>query len=262
MPRPHGEPFVVDIGRMVEILAVEFLERLKRRVNTRALLESSALVTWCNWAKASLIGDYGVSDERVVVIHPGVDQTLFRPADQRRPGPPLVLFVGGSFERKGGSDLLDALESFEVPVELDVVTGSFVPPLGNHRQIRVHSGLQPQSGALVELYRQADVFALPSRGDCFPQAIAEAMACGLPVVASDVGAVSEMVRHDVNGYLVPARSPTDLSRALRRLLVDPNLRRAMGVESRNMALRHHDARRNCNQIFDLVRSAAAKASSQ
>lgn len=239
---------------------VELLERLKRRVNRRALLRARALVTWCQWAKDSLVGDYCVPASRVTVIHPGVDQTLFRPAERRRPGPLRVLFVGGDFQRKGGTDMLKALEGLEGPFELDVATGAPLPGIASRPDIRVHTGLQPQSRALVNLYQQADVFTLPSRGDCFPQALAEAMACGLPVVAADVGAVSEMVRDGVNGYLVPARSPADLRRALWRLLNDPCLRRAMGQESRTVALRHHDARRNCSLIFDLMRSAAANVS--
>jgi glycosyltransferase involved in cell wall biosynthesis len=100
------------------------------------------------------------------------------------------------------------------------------------------------------------VFVLPSRGDCFPQAVAEAMACGLPVVASDVGAVSEMVRDGFNGCLVPPRSPGALRAALRRLLREPQLRRALGARSLELARSRHDARRNCNAVFDLMLDGA------
>jgi glycosyltransferase involved in cell wall biosynthesis len=140
-----------------------------------------------------------------------------------------------------------------------VATGTPVPSLSGRPGVRVHAGLRPQSEALVSLYRQADVFALPSRGDCFPQAVAEAMACGLPVVATDVGAMADMVRDGVNGCLVPPRSVGDLRRALARLAGDAGLRRSMGRESLAVAAREHDARRNCEAIFDLMASVAAPA---
>ena len=239
---------------------VELVERLKRAVNRRALLGAQALVTWCEWARDSLVGDYGIPDGRVHVVHPGVDQALFRPAERRRSGPPRLLFVGGDFERKGGGDLLEAVAGLDEPFELHLVTGA--PPWdesGGELErpgVHVHTSLRPRSAELVELYRQADVFVLPSRGDCFPQVVAEAMACGLPVVASDVGAVSEMVRDGFNGCLVPPRSPRSLRAVLRRLLREPHLRHALGARSLELARSRHDARRNCNALFDLMLDAA------
>lgn len=232
----------------------DVLEQVKRDLNRRALLRARALVTWCAWARDSLVRDYGIPAGAITVVHPGVDLALFRPAP-RRPGPVRVLFVGGDFERKGGSDLVEAAR--DLPgVELDLVTGSAPPDVARRPGVRVHSGLRPQSEALVDLYRGADLMALPSRGDCLPQAIAEAMACGLPVVAADVGAIGEMVRDGVNGYLVPPRDPARLRAALRRLVGDDGLRRTMGRESLAAAVRDHDAMRNCNAIFDLMRGVA------
>jgi glycosyltransferase involved in cell wall biosynthesis len=235
------------------------VERLKRSLNRQALLRARALVTWCAWAKQSLVEDYAIPGDRVTVIHPGVDTRLFRPAAERRPGPLRVLFVGGDFERKGGGDLVEALAGLDADVQLQVVTGAPVPGLSGRPGVRVHAGLRPQSEALVSLYRQADVFALPSRGDCFPQAVAEAMACGMPVVATNVGAMADMVRDGVNGYLVPPRSIGDLRQALGRLAGDASLRRSMGRESLAIAASEHDARRNCNAIFALMASVAAPA---
>jgi glycosyltransferase involved in cell wall biosynthesis len=226
------------------------LEALKRGVNRRVLLRARHLVTWCEWARNSLVHDYAIPAERVTVIHPGVDQELFRPRQHRRPGPPRLLFVGGDFPRKGGLDLLEALEGLAGPLEAQLVTGTREGP-GDPRA-RMYRGLQPQSEALVELYRQADLFILPSRGDCFPQAVAEAMACGLPVVATDSGAISEMVREGHNGHLVAPRAPTELRAAIAHLLGDPELRRRMGDRSLAMARQWHDARRNCHSILDLM----------
>jgi glycosyltransferase involved in cell wall biosynthesis len=226
------------------------LEALKRGVNRRVLLRARHLVTWCEWARDSLVQDYAIPAERVTVIHPGVDQELFRPRQQRRPGPPRLLFVGGDFPRKGGLDLLEALEGVAGPLQAQLVTATRDEP--RDPRARVHRGLRPQSEALVELYRQADLFVLPSRGDCFPQAVAEAMACGLPVIATDTGAISEMVREGQNGHLVAPRAPTELRAAIAHLLGDAELRRRMGDTSLAIARRWHDARRNCHAILDLM----------
>jgi glycosyltransferase involved in cell wall biosynthesis len=227
------------------------VEYLKRGVNRRALLRARHLVTWCAWARDSLVEDYAIPAERVTVIHPGVDRELFRPREQRRPGPLRLLFVGGDFSRKGGLDLMEALERLDGPLEAHLVTGS-----GNvtrDPRVLVHHDLRPQSQALVELYRQADIFVLPSRGDCFPQAVAEAMACGLPIVATDVGAIPEMVQEGRNGHLVAPRAPAELRAALADMLSNTDLRRRMGDASLALAQRWHDARRNCDAIVDLMR---------
>jgi len=238
----------------------ERLERLKRLINIRTLRRASRLVTWCDWARRSLVSDYGVATEQVSVIHPGVDLELFRPARHRRPGPPRALFVGGDFERKGGCDLLEAWARIEGPIELDLVT-SPPPGLSLPPGVRLHTGLKPQSDALLALYRDADVFVLPTRGDCFPQAVAEAMACGMPAIVSGVGALPEMVQNGVNGYVVEPRAPDELRLVLERLLADSRERRRMGAASLEIARERHDARRNCYAICDLLHEAAAAAPS-
>jgi glycosyltransferase involved in cell wall biosynthesis len=174
----------------------------------------------------------------------------FQPGHE--PGPLVrVLFVGGNFARKGGPDLLAALQTLP-DAELDVVTGSDVGPIPPEVRCRVHRGLGPGDPELLALYRRADVFALPSHGDCLPLVLAEAAACGLPLVATALGAMSEVVRDGVNGFLVTPGAPADLRRALQRLVESPELRRAMGAESLALARREHDAMANHRRIFELM----------
>ena len=71
------------------------------------------------------------------------------------------------------------------PVELDVVSSSVHAPAD--LPVRVHAGVAANSSLLTDLFRRADVFVLPSRGDCTPLAVGEALACGLPIVATAVG---------------------------------------------------------------------------
>lgn len=233
----------------------EYLEKLKVLVNRRCFGRAAALVTWCHWAARSLERDYGVDARRIRVIPPGVDLRLFSGVTVRRPGPPRILFVGGQFERKGGLDLLQAMRRLGEAAELDVVTSRpvTVPP---GLPVRVHLGLSPHSPALLDLYQQADLFALPSHGDCLPQAVAEAMASGLPVVATSVGAIPELVREGETGYLVRRGDVTQLAAALAALVANPDRRAAMGRAGQRLAALHHDAGRNVRALLELLEEVA------
>jgi glycosyltransferase involved in cell wall biosynthesis len=237
----------------------DVVEMVKRRLNERAFANATRLVTWCQWAAYSLVTDYGVPLDKIDVIAPGVDLNLFRPSLLgKKSGRVRILFVGGQFERKGGHDLLEAARSLGDEVELDIVTGAETPVIPAGVRARVHHGLKPQSDKLVALYRAAHIFALPSRGDCMPQAVIEAIACGLPVVATRVGAIPEMVTDGVNGYLVPAREPRALAEAIGALVRNPGRRHAMGHRSRLLAQQAYDANQNNRRIFELMKRVAVK----
>ena len=237
----------------------QVLEMVKQHFNVRAFEAAARLVTWCQWAAYSLVSEYGIPLEKIDVIPPGVDLNLFRPSLLGKdPSRTRILFVGGQFERKGGTDLLEAARGLEGSVEVDIVTGADTPPIPAGVVARVHRGLKPQSDKLVSLYRSADVFALPSRGDCMPQAVTEAIACGVPVVATRVGAIPEMVADGVNGHLVPPRDPRALRVALEALVGDQRKRHQMGRNGRVLAEQAYDARRNNRRIFGLLRRLAAE----
>ena len=238
----------------------ELLERVKRRVNERAFVNATRLVAWCQWAAYSLVADYAVPLDKIDVIPPGVSLEMFRPSllpkkkDRAR-----ILFVGGQFERKGGPDLLEAVKGLGEAVEVDIVSNQSDIAIPAGVRANVHRGLTPQSDKLVNLYRTADMFVLPSRGDCMPQAVTEAIACGLPVVATRVGAIPEMVTDGVNGYLVPARDPRALRVAIEDLITQPTRRSAMGHRSRVLAQLVYDADKNNRRLFDMMRRISAPA---
>src|SRR5260370_11133448 len=149
----------------------EQVESWKRRINQRALSAAYAIITFSRWAANSVVDDYGIPQERVTVIRPGVDLHRFRPrSGARRPGPPRVLFVGADFARKGGNDLLEAMQHLGQMAELDVVTATPVRRLEGI-PMRVHMGLTHGSERLFDLYPNADIFAFPSPGDCSPRAV-------------------------------------------------------------------------------------------
>jgi glycosyltransferase involved in cell wall biosynthesis len=155
-----------------------------------------------------------------------------------RAGKPVhVLFVGWMIEAKGVRELLAAAAnlpdarftlvgppepSFTVTVEDELAR------LRDH--VRVLP-VQPRD-EVYRLYREADVFVLPTWREGFPNVVIEAMAAGLPVVSTPVGAIPEAVEDGRSGLLVPVRDAAALEAALRRLIDDAQLRVAMGRRGR------------------------------
>jgi glycosyltransferase involved in cell wall biosynthesis len=237
-------------------------ERVKQALYRRVFRSAAALTTWSQWAKDSLRDDYGVDPNLVTVIHPGVDLALFpfgaaRRAFDRDERPVRILFVGGDFARKGGPLLLACMrDGLAARCELHVVTTQPVPPAPN---VHVYHGLGPNDPRLLDLYRQADIFALPTYADCLAVVLAEAMAAGLPIVTTAVGAQAEAVQDGRSGFVVPPGDVTALGRALARLADDPVLRWAMGRAGREIAEARFDARTNAARLVDVIAGGIERA---
>jgi len=118
--------------------------------------------------------------------------------------------------------------------------------------VTVHHGVSAGCRALVELYRTADVFCLPTRGDCLPMVLAEAGAAGLPLVSTAIAGIPEIVREGETGLLVPPDDVTALGRALRALIEAPQLRRRLGDGARALVGREHDAATNASTLVELL----------
>jgi glycosyltransferase involved in cell wall biosynthesis len=233
-----------------------FVDRKKYELNRRAFQAASALVTWSEWAKSSLATDYGVDPARVRVLAPGAAQEFFEIGDRRqvlaRPTTdlPRVLFVGGDFARKGGPHLLDALPE---GCQLDIVTKEAVEPRPN---VRVHHGLGPNSPELRRLFESADLFVLPSLGECLAMVLMEATAAGLPVITTRVGALDEAVLPGESGLVVPVADVAALRTALETLVADRALRLRMGKAGRQLARQKFSARSNNQSILHLLSDVA------
>ena len=236
------------------------LEGAKLLLNQRALRSARAVVAFSAGRPTQWSTTTGSPRTASQVIPSGVDLDVFGPGEGARgPGPVRVLFVGGDFVRKGGADLLEAVNRLGPLVEVDVVTAEAPAQLPAGVTVRVHAGLRPESPELAALYRRSDVFCFPTLGDCSPRVVAEAMASGLPVVATEVGGIREMVVDGHSGLLVPVRSTGRLAEALGRLAVRPEERHAMGDAGLRLARAHHDAARNAELLFDLMRRCSSGA---
>ena len=106
----------------------------------------------------------------------------------------------------------------------------------------VHPGLEPNDPRLRRLYAEADVLALPTRSDISPFVILEAMATGMPVVASAIAGIPDMVRDGETGFLMPPRDGEALAARLGALVEDGELRRRMGAAGRALVEREFERR--------------------
>lgn len=206
---------------------------------------------------------YGLAAHRIVLTGNGVDVDTFtpgRPRDEvalrrrlRIPDrAPVVLFVGRLVPKKGYRELISAA----APDFHLVLVGPGRPP--DQLPAGVSCLGQVPRSELRELYRLADVFALPSVGEMATLAMQEAMACGLPVVTTDDP------RYDRYGVdrglvsLVPPE-PAQLRRAIRTVLGDADLRARMAAYSRDFAVRRFDGATHRRALLALYGAEAPMA---
>jgi D-inositol-3-phosphate glycosyltransferase len=232
--------------------------------------------------RAHLVQHHGADPSRIAVIPCGVDTNLFLPGDQAAARAalglddrPRLLYVGRLAPIKGLETLLDAMARLRVSgtqVHLSIVGGDADEPLNGHEgELRARLarldlggavtfvGAQPQE-RLRAWYVAADATVLPSHYESFGMVAMEAMACGIPVVASRVGGLQTTVRDGVTGLLVPESDPAALAGALDCLLEDPDLRFRLGREGVQWAARHRwpcIAEAVCREYAALVEHASS-----
>ena len=207
-----------------------------RRMIVEAAHQAAGLVTVCAALKDVLV-ELGVAAERVRVLRNGVDLELFRPGDRegaRRRldlDGPTLLSVGQLIERKGHHLVVDALR--ELPAVRLLVVGDGPERGALERRARAAGvaarvrflGAVPHA-ELAALYGAADALVLASSREGWANVLLEAMACGTPVVATDIWGTPEVVADPAAGRLVPERTPAALAAAVAALLADPPARAA------------------------------------
>jgi len=238
----------VEYGLKPESFAAELS---KRAVYRRVFARASGFVAWSNWTKQSFVDDYGCDERNVAVIPPGIHLDKFAPGD-RDHELPRILFVGGDFGRKGGDLLLDVFRRrLKGRAELELVTRARISP---EPGVRVHNGVQVNSLELRRLYADSDIFALPTRADCYSIVCMEALAAGLPIVATRVGGIPDLIEEGKTGHAIDVGHAEALGDALESLVSDAARRRAMSEACREDAHKRFDIRENARRLFQFVRS--------
>lgn len=179
--------------------------------------------------------------DKLNIIHCGIDPDRYRAERTRDPAAPHLVFVGRLAGVKGVPVLLDALSRLaaEIPGLRVTLIGDGPERAGLETRARElglgetvrFAGYMSQD-AVAEMLSDADALVLPSFAEGVPVTLMEAMASGLPVLATRVGGISELVEDGVSGYLVPPGNTGALTTRLRDLLGDARLRARMGAAGR------------------------------
>ncbi len=205
--------------------------RIKHFLLRKSLLAARHIITFSEWARTLVINDYNIYPDKVTRIAPGVDTARFvqppkRPADKIG-----ILFIGNDFPRKGGDLLLKWIEESGrgLGCELHLVTRAGVEPRPG---VFVHNNVTPNSDELLSIMSGCHIFAFPTRADCFPLALIEAMGTGLAVVATNITAIPEIVDDGQTGLLIAPDCYEEMSATLRRLVLNVELRERLGRAAR------------------------------
>ena len=235
-------------------------------VEKTAIEMADAVIAVSESTKADVLRLFNVDPARVHVVHNGIDLGEYaarRDAEVLRrygidPGLPYILFVGRITRQKGIMHLVRALRHLDPGFQVLLCAGSpDTPEIAAEMKTAVDAAKSSRDGIvwiekmvpkedLIAIYSQAALFVCPSIYEPFGIINLEAMACGIPVVASAVGGIPEVVVHDETGLLVPveqmAQAPfepidadkfaTDLASAINNLMRNDKLRAAMGAAAR------------------------------
>jgi glycosyltransferase involved in cell wall biosynthesis len=198
----------------------------------------------------------GVQPSRLFFLPNVVDTDRFKPAVQMPQRPITLLAVGRLTREKRFDRFISLLHQLRVKCGLNV-RGCIVAPTRADQDLR--SALERQAAALdlrcdslqflgstseiSSIYQQANIFVLTSEHEGTPNVLLEAMATGLPVVATSVGGVPEIVRHRRNGFLVAQDDINELLNATRELIQSPGLRTEIGAAARAYVQETHAVHR-------------------
>jgi len=196
-----------------------------------------------------LLNELGVAQERIRILPNGVDTNKFKEGTNEKI-PNLLLFVGRLDPKKGIPVLLASLKNLKKPVRLVIIgppstytqySANVMKLIGTLSKKTNHEitylGKVPIN-ELIGWYQKASMVILPSIYESFPMVTMESLACGTPVVASNVGAIPEVVRDYENGLLVPPNNPTKLAEAIQYLLDNGSVRKEFGRKGREWIVKN------------------------
>jgi glycosyltransferase involved in cell wall biosynthesis len=249
---------------------------LDRHMLDRKVAEAAFVVAISRDNLEEIVAECGDwARERVEVIHSGVDTESFRPrtapADPTRPF--TVLCVGTLHEVKGQAVLVDACRQLrdagvEVRVRIvgegedEAMLSDRIAAAGLGSTVTLEGRLN--RAQVIEALGEADLLVAPSvvasngKREGIPVVLMEAMSCGLPVVASRLSGIPELVDDEVSGLLVSPGDAAGLAAAIRRLVEDPGLRARMGSAARARVERDFDLATNARTILERIDAAAAR----
>jgi glycosyltransferase involved in cell wall biosynthesis len=210
---------------------------LKKKIELYKLMDLS-FVTCSNWLKECAKRSSLLKNFPVYVIPNPIETSIYRPIEKSfarkqlnlPPNKKFILFgtLNVREERKGFKQLVEALQkllqlypSYESEVEL-LMYGTTTPEIINNLPLKVNSfGRIANENQLINCYNSADIFVAPSLEDNLPNTVMESLACGIPVVAFNIGGMPDMIDHLINGYLAVPFDNNDLANGIYWAIKNP-----------------------------------------
>ena len=224
----------------ISVISGNFIEQ-------RAISNSDRIFCPSAWAANSVIEDYKTQRNKVSIIQSGANfddsdisatEQIFIEKDLSRC---RLLFIGVDWQRKGGEiafDTLNHLLAANIPAQLTIV-GCEPPKKFLHEKVTVikklRKSIAEEKKKLITLYKQSNFFLLPARAEASGLVFSEAAAFGLPVITTDTGGITSIVRQGINGYtLSPSATAISYAKLIEKIFNDPtqykNLARAARQE--------------------------------
>ncbi|ASA78636.1 glycosyltransferase family 4 protein [Thermococcus sp. 5-4] len=239
--------------------------KLLMKLEKHGYVMAKKIIAVSSTTKSSLTDDYDVPSEKITLLPNGVDFHIFRPLSRVKKVPYSILYVGRLDKRKGLYYLIKAMKHItkELPTARLYIIGSGhlrnnLEQLIKNERVNnnvVFLGNVPLDD-LVKWYNKAEVFVLPSLFEGFGIVVLEAIACGTPVVGTNVPGIVDIIEHEKTGVLVSPKSELGLKEQLVYLLSSPKIRRKLTHKSRKRLERKFEWKVIVERLTELYHDVA------
>jgi len=229
--------------------------------------ESICFVACSHWLEREAKASALLRGQKIVSIPNPIDTRIYKRGDKaearRRLGLPqearLLLFVSQRVtnRNKGMHYLIEACRQLDTPGVEVVILGGHAEEVAGQLPLKAHPlGYVSDEQRIVSIYQAVDVFVLPSLSENLPNAIMEAMACGVPCVGFRVGGIPEEVDHRQNGYVADYRSAEDLARGIRWILDEADYE-SLSSQAVSKVIRQYSQQSVALRYLDVYQQAMA-----
>ncbi|RMD56674.1 MAG: glycogen synthase [Nitrospirae bacterium] len=293
----YGTPLIITTHSL-EPLRPWKREQLGRGYDLSSWIEKSALemadaiIAVSKGMKQDVLELFNVDEDKVKVIHNGIDTDEYRPVKSKDslykygidPEKPYVLFFGRITRQKGIIHFINAINYIDEDAQIVLCAGEpDTKEIEKEMEESVKSIQEKRKNVIwirqwiptkekIELYSNASVFCCPSIYEPFGIINLEAMACGVPVVASKIGGIPEIIEHGKTGYLVeleqykespfepldPEKFSKELAEPINKILRDESLRKKMGEEGRKRVEEYFSWKNIAKEVLNLYKELLEK----
>lgn len=228
------------------------------QIENEAFLHASRIIITTDSMKQMIVDRLSIDESKVYVIPNYVNTDIFFPCNIQKTNPqPHLITVGRHHFQKNQKSLIRAVSDLDIQLTL-IGKGPMEDELREEAKnaqgnIRFVGNLQ--SERLPKLLNEADIFVLPSLYEGHPKTLCEAMACGLPCIATDVPGNRDVIQHGKTGWLCESTEPESIRSAIETLLSDDNLRKKLGYNARKFVEDHYSLDIVCEKEMGVYQQA-------